>query len=125
MNEQDKEAHKKWYQNYLALYHPSISQAIIQAEHHMEETWEAALTYERENNSPNEAYIKMLQDTVESQKKQVTSDLIQKKAVVEYCYDHLDKMWAAKITGILLGCDFRDAKEHADEFFKYCEEEGV
>jgi hypothetical protein len=51
--------------------------------------------------------------------------LIKKKAVVEYCYDHLDKMWAANITGILLGCDFRDAKEHADEFFKYCEEEGI
>jgi len=51
--------------------------------------------------------------------------LIKKKAVVEYCYDHLDKMWAARITGILLGCDFRDAKEHADDFFKYCEEVGI
>jgi hypothetical protein len=51
--------------------------------------------------------------------------LTKTKAVVEYCYDHLDKMWAAKVTSILLGCDFRDAKEHADEFFKWCEEEGV
>lgn len=49
--------------------------------------------------------------------------LTKQKAVVEYCYDHLDKMWAAKITGIVLGCDFKDAKEHADQFFKHCEEE--
>lgn len=85
----------------------------------------AGVRQEQENNSPNEAYIKMLQDTADSQKKQVNSDLIQKKAVIEYCYDHLDKMWAAKITGILLGCDFRDAKEHSDDFFKYCEGEGI
>lgn len=111
MNEQDKEAFEKAMEK---LYNQPPS-----------ELWEAALRYERENNSPDKAYIKILQDTVESQKKQITSDLIQKKAVVEYCYDHLDKMWAANITGILLGCDFRDAKEHADDFFKYCEEEGV
>lgn len=39
---------------------------------------------------------------------------VKRKAVVEYCYSHLEQMWAAKITGILLGCDFREAKEHAD-----------
>jgi hypothetical protein len=111
MNEQDNEAFEKAMKK---LYNQPPS-----------ELWQAALAYERENNSPNEAYIKMLQDTVESQKKEITSDLIQKKAVVEYCYDHLDIMWSAKIVGILLGCDFRDAKYHADEFFKYCEEEGV
>lgn len=51
--------------------------------------------------------------------------LIKTKAVIEYCYDHLDTMWAAKITGMLLGCDFRDAKEHADIFFEFCDKEGL
>lgn len=50
---------------------------------------------------------------------------IKMKAVIEYCYDHLDKMWAAKICGILLGCDFKDAKEHAKLFFEFAEEEGL
>jgi hypothetical protein len=35
------------------------------------------------------------------------------REVLEYCYDHLDKMWAAKVTSILLDCDFRDAKGYA------------
>lgn len=35
------------------------------------------------------------------------------KEALEYCYDHLDKMWAAKVTSILLDCDFRDAKTYA------------
>lgn len=39
---------------------------------------------------------------------------IKRKAAIEYCYDNLQFMWAAKIVGILLGCDFKDAKEHAD-----------
>lgn len=33
-------------------------------------------------------------------------------AVLDYCEPHLDKMWAAAIVGILLNCDFRNAKEH-------------
>lgn len=33
------------------------------------------------------------------------------KAVIQYCEPHLDNMWAARIVGTLLGCDFRDAKE--------------
>ena len=57
MNEQDKEAFEKAMKK---LYNQPPS-----------ELWQAALDYERENNSPNEAYIKMLQDTVESQKKQI------------------------------------------------------
>lgn len=85
----------------------------------------AGVQQEQENNSPNEALIKMLQDTVDSQKKQIAFHLGEKKAVIEYCYDHLETMWAARITGILLGCDFRDAKDHADRFFEYCEEEGI
>lgn len=47
---------------------------------------------------------------------------IKRKAVLEYCYDNLAKMWAAKVAGILLGCDFRDAKEHSDIYF---ENEGI
>jgi hypothetical protein len=157
MKEQDKEAFEKWFKPIQAqLTTDATPQKILSMS-----TWQAALVYERENNSPNEAYIKMLQDTVESQKKQIETLKLQhgfnlegiarnfpesnasrklmqldfeqreqdyltkQKTVVEYCYDHLDKMWAAKITGILLGCDFRDAKENADEFFKYCEEEGM
>jgi phosphoribosyl-dephospho-CoA transferase len=57
MNEQDNEAFEKAMEK---LYNQPPS-----------ELWQAALAYERENNSPNEAYIKMLQDTVESQKKQI------------------------------------------------------
>lgn len=44
--------------------------------------------------------------------------IVKRYKVIEYCYDHLDKMWAARIVGILLGCDFRDAKEHVDIFFE-------
>jgi hypothetical protein len=66
-----------------------------------------------------------LYDKLEKERELNSDLLVKKKAVVRYCYDHLDKMWAANITGILLGCDFRDAKEHADQFFKHCEEEGI
>lgn len=47
---------------------------------------------------------------------------IKTKAVIGYCYDHLDKMWAARVVGILLGCDWRDAKEHSDIFLNETEE---
>jgi hypothetical protein len=54
--------------------------------------------------------------------KKFTSDdkdeLNKKKAVIEYCYDHVDKMWAANIIGVLLDCDFRDAPEVAAMFLK-------
>jgi hypothetical protein len=52
-------------------------------------------------------------------------NLIKTKAVIEYCYKHLDQMWAAKVAGILLGCDFRDAKKHADLFFEKMEKLGL
>lgn len=55
----------------------------------------------------------------------IMDNLIKAKSVIDYCYEHLDKMWASRITGILLGCDFRDAKSNADEFFKYCEDKGI
>lgn len=32
--------------------------------------------------------------------------------ILDYCEPHLDEMWAANIVGILLDCDFRNAKEH-------------
>jgi hypothetical protein len=35
------------------------------------------------------------------------------REVLQYCYNHLDSMWAAEITAILLDCDFRDAKTYA------------
>lgn len=40
------------------------------------------------------------------------------KSILDYCYGHLDKMWASHIVGILLNCDFRDAKENSDIFYK-------
>ncbi len=30
--------------------------------------------------------------------------------ILKYCEPHLDLMWAASIVGIVLDCDFRDAK---------------
>jgi len=35
----------------------------------------------------------------------------QRQAILEYCQPHLDQMWASTIAGILLECDFRDAKQ--------------
>jgi len=48
---------------------------------------------------------------------------IKKLEVIQYCYPHLEKMWAAKIVGILLDCDFRDAKEFADRYIETLENE--
>ena len=41
---------------------------------------------------------------------------VKKKEIVEYCYDSLEQMWSARIVGILLECDFRDAKQYADKY---------
>lgn len=30
--------------------------------------------------------------------------------ILNYCAPHMDEMWAAKVSSIILGCDFRDAK---------------
>lgn len=38
--------------------------------------------------------------------------------VLDYCKPHLDKMWAATIVGILLDCDFRDAKVTLEEWYE-------
>lgn len=32
------------------------------------------------------------------------------KEILQYCYKHIEIMWAAKITSIILKCDFRDSK---------------
>lgn len=37
--------------------------------------------------------------------------------VLKVCKPHTDFMWSAKIISILLGCDFRDAKNQVDNFF--------
>jgi len=34
---------------------------------------------------------------------------------LNYCEPHLEQMWAARIAGILLGCDFRDTKQKLAE----------
>lgn len=31
--------------------------------------------------------------------------------ILNYCAPHLDHMWAATIVGIILNCDFKDAKQ--------------
>jgi hypothetical protein len=51
--------------------------------------------------------------------------LIKAKAVFEYCEPHLDQMWAARVCGILLGCDFKDAREHVQYFYDFCTKEGL
>jgi hypothetical protein len=69
MNKQDKKAFEKRWREVEGEYECQEHYLVHKAE--TKETWEAAIAYERENNSPNEAYIKMLQDTVESQKKEI------------------------------------------------------
>jgi hypothetical protein len=32
------------------------------------------------------------------------------REVLHYCYKHIDHMWAACVAGIILECEFRDAK---------------
>lgn len=51
--------------------------------------------------------------------------MIKTKAVIDYCYNHLEQMWAARAVSLLLGCDFRDAKFHANKFYEVCEENGL
>jgi hypothetical protein len=36
--------------------------------------------------------------------------------VLAYCRPHLEYMWASSIVAILLGCDFRDAKNELEKF---------
>lgn len=31
--------------------------------------------------------------------------------ILEYCYPHYHQMWAATIMGIILGCDYREARQ--------------
>jgi hypothetical protein len=38
--------------------------------------------------------------------------------VLDYCEPHLDQMWAAYIVGLLLKCDFRNAKEELEKYNK-------
>lgn len=53
-------------------------------------------------------------------------DMILKRHVVlKYCEPHLDKMWAASIVGTLLGCDFRDSKDHLEKYFHWAEQKGI
>lgn len=51
--------------------------------------------------------------------------ILKRHMVLTYCEPHLDKMWAAKIVGILLGCDFRDSKDHLEMYFHWAEQEGI
>lgn len=44
------------------------------------------------------------------------------KEVLDYCEPHLEQMWAAKVSSILLSCDFRDAKQHKKKYDSWYEE---
>lgn len=39
--------------------------------------------------------------------------------VLDYCEPHLDHMWAATVVGILLKCDFREAREAIESYRKF------
>ena len=56
MNDTDKAAFEKWL---ASDCHKAMNG---------KDAWQAALEYERENNSPNEAYITMLQETIEQER---------------------------------------------------------
>lgn len=45
--------------------------------------------------------------------------------VLRYCEPHIQEMWAARISGILLGCDFKDVKTHLESYFDWAEEHGI
>lgn len=36
--------------------------------------------------------------------------------IIEYCEPHLEMMWAARIVGILLNCDFRSCKAELKKY---------
>lgn len=35
--------------------------------------------------------------------------------VIKYCEPHLEQMWAARIVGIILNCDFRDCRSEIEK----------
>lgn len=43
--------------------------------------------------------------------------------ILEYCYPHVQQMWASTIMGIILGCDFRDAQmvweQYRDHYVRF------
>lgn len=55
--------------------------------------------------------IALAKHIVNENKKRVTE-------VVRYCSKDMDYMWAATVTGTLLGCDFKDAYEESEKFLK-------
>jgi hypothetical protein len=38
--------------------------------------------------------------------------------VLRYCYKNIQYMWASSIASILLNCDFRDAKNEIEDYFR-------
>jgi hypothetical protein len=39
----------------------------------------------------------------------------QNKFVLEYCYEHINFMWASTVAGLIIGCDFKDAKQEIEK----------
>ena len=42
--------------------------------------------------------------------------------LLKYCHDNIEFMWAAKVTGIVLDCDFREAKAAIELHMKFNDE---
>lgn len=49
----------------------------------------------------------------------------QVKEAVEYCMPYIDQMWASRVVGILIDCDFKDADEHGKKFLEDFRKAGV
>lgn len=51
-----------------------------------------------------------LNDRITNQGQFIAEYQLREIEILNYCGPHLDQMWAASIVGIILGCDFKDAK---------------
>lgn len=102
----------------IKFYSTSSQEArIAELEAHIEAT-KTKLTSQIDN-------VQFFHGKVEKLEQVNKDDMIKTKAVIDYCYNHLEQMWAARVVSLLLGCDFRDAKLHADKFNEVCEENGL
>ena len=63
--------------------------------------------------------------TYQSAYKKLQAELMQEREkaneILKYCKPHVDQMWAACIVGIILNCDFRDAKSELAKYDKESE----
>ena len=48
---------------------------------------------------------------------------IKSNKILNYCYPHVEQMWAATVISKILDCDFRDAKSKAEFVMGFIAEE--